>query len=110
MSFFRTILIQRVKESLVRRIDKFGVSEPEITTFGASRIVVKLPGLQNPERAKKLLGKTARLEFRLVRPDTEIQGVLEKLDRAFLDEAAVAQGRRYTAPDPGYSGPSGEPR
>ncbi len=85
--------LQRVKESLVRRIDKFGVSEPEITTFGASRIVVKLPGLQDPERAKNLLGKTARLEFRLVRPDTELQAVLEKLDRAFLDEAVVAAAK-----------------
>ncbi|MCP4290719.1 MAG: protein translocase subunit SecD [bacterium] len=83
--------LQRVKESLVRRIDKFGVSEPEITTFGASRIVVKLPGLQDPERAKNLLGKTARLEFRLVRPESELQEVFEKLDRAFLDEAAVAE-------------------
>ncbi len=85
--------LQRVKESLVRRIDKFGVSEPEITTFGASRIVVKLPGLQDPERAKNLLGKTARLEFRLVRPDTELQDVLERLDRAFLDEDAVAAAK-----------------
>ncbi len=86
----------RVKEILYNRIDKFGVSEPEITTFGSSRIVVKLPGLQDPERAKNLLGKTARLEFRMVRPDTEIQAALEKLDRLFLadadttDEAAAA--------------------
>ncbi len=89
--------LQRVKESLVRRIDKFGVSEPEITTFGASRIVVKLPGLQNPERAKRLLGQTARLEFCLVRPDTEIQGVLEKLDRAFMDEEVVAAAKAKEA-------------
>jgi len=93
--------LQRVKESLVRRIDKFGVSEPEITTFGASRIVVKLPGLQDPERAKNLLGKTARLEFRLVRPDTELQDVLEKLDRAFLDEAVVAAAKAAEASDSG---------
>lgn len=90
--------LQRVKESLVRRIDKFGVSEPEITTFGASRIVVKLPGLQDPERAKNLIGKTARLEFRLVRPDTELQEVLEKLDRAYLDEAVVAAAKAAEAP------------
>ncbi len=76
--------LMRVKEILYNRIDKFGVSEPEITTFGSSRIVVKLPGLQDPERAKNLLGKTARLEFRLVRPDTEIQGALDKLDKLFL--------------------------
>jgi protein-export membrane protein SecD len=80
----------RVKEILYNRIDKFGVSEPEITTFGSSRIVVKLPGLQDPERAKNLLGKTARLEFRMVRPDTEIQAVLEKLDRVFLADASGA--------------------
>jgi len=78
--------LMRVKEILYNRIDKFGVSEPEITTFGSSRIVVKLPGLQDPERAKNLLGKTARLEFRMVRPDTEIQGALEKLDQLFLGE------------------------
>ena len=76
----------RVKEILYNRIDKFGVSEPEITTFGSSRIVVKLPGLQDPERAKNLLGQTARLEFRMVRPDAEIQGALDKLDRLFLGD------------------------
>jgi protein-export membrane protein SecD len=80
----------RVKEIIYNRIDKFGVSEPEITTFGSSRIVVKLPGLQDPERAKNLLGKTARLEFRMVRPDTEIQAALEKMDHLFLADAAVA--------------------
>lgn len=79
----------RVKEILYNRIDKFGVSEPEITTFGASRIVVKLPGLQDPERAKNLLGQTAKLEFRLVRPATEIEDALERLDRAFLGDVPV---------------------
>jgi protein-export membrane protein SecD len=82
--------LMRVKEILYNRIDKFGVSEPEITTFGSSRIVVKLPGLQDPERAKSLLGKTARLEFRMVRPDTEIQAALEKLDQVFLGDGAAA--------------------
>ena len=80
--------LMRVKEILYNRIDKFGVSEPEITTFGSSRIVVKLPGLQDPERAKNLLGQTARLEFRMVRPDTELQPALEKLDKLFLADAA----------------------
>jgi len=82
--------LMRVKEILYNRIDKFGVSEPEITTFGSSRIVVKLPGLQDPERAKNLLGQTARLEFRMVRPDAEIQPALEKMDQLFLAEATEA--------------------
>jgi protein-export membrane protein SecD len=93
--------LMRVKEILYNRIDKFGVSEPEITTFGSSRIVVKLPGLQDPERAKNLLGKTARLEFRMVRPDTELQPALEKLDQLFRVEGAedetAAAGEDTTA-------------
>ena len=82
--------LDRVKTILINRIDKFGVSEPEITTFGSSRIVVKLPGLQDPERAKNLLGKTAMLEFRLVRPETEIQEALDALDLLFKDDAPAA--------------------
>ena len=75
--------LDRVKTILTNRIDKFGVSEPEITTFGSSRLVVKLPGLQDPERAKNLLGKTAMLGFRLLRPETEIQDALDALDQVF---------------------------
>jgi len=86
--------LARTKEIIYNRIDKFGVSEPEVTTFGSSRIVVKLPGLQDPERAKNLLGQTAKLEFRMVRPATEVQAALEKLDQVFLGdvppEAAAA--------------------
>ncbi len=86
----------RVKEILYNRIDKFGVSEPEITTFGASRIVVKLPGLQDPERAKNLLGATAKLEFRMVRPNEELTAALEKMDALFLG-TEVADGGEESA-------------
>ena len=82
--------LDRVKTILVNRIDKFGVSEPEITTFGSSRIVVKLPGLQDPERAKNLLGKTAMLEFRMVRPETEIQDALDSMDQLFKSSVSGA--------------------
>ena len=89
--------LMRVKEILYNRIDKFGVSEPEITTFGSSRIVVKLPGLQDPERAKSLLGQTARLEFRMVRPATDIEGALAKMDQVFLGDAPAASETAATA-------------
>ncbi len=82
--------LKRVKEILYNRIDKFGVSEPEITTFGSNRIVVKLPGLQDPERAKALLGKTAKLEFRLVRQPDEITDALTRMDQAFLGDKNFA--------------------
>ena len=47
------------------RIDEFGVTEPSITTKGENRLVVELPGVKEVERAKNLIGRTARLEFRM---------------------------------------------
>jgi preprotein translocase subunit SecD len=53
-------------ETIRNRIDQFGVAEPSIQQQGDNRILVQLPGVQDPERAKALIGKTALLEFRLV--------------------------------------------
>ncbi|HEX8527070.1 protein translocase subunit SecD [Allosphingosinicella sp.] len=56
-------------EVVRRRVDELGTREPTIIRQGASRIVVQVPGLQDPQQLKDLLGRTARLEFRLVDPD-----------------------------------------
>ena len=53
-------------EVVRKRIDELGTREPTIVRQGATRIVVQVPGLQNPEALKNLLGKTAKLEFKLV--------------------------------------------
>lgn len=53
-------------ETLRNRIDQFGVAEPTVQRQGSQEIVVQLPGIQDPERAKALIGKTAVLEFKLV--------------------------------------------
>jgi preprotein translocase subunit SecD len=53
-------------EVVRRRIDELGTREPTIIRQGKTRIVVQVPGLQNPEALKSLLGKTAKLEFKLV--------------------------------------------
>lgn len=53
-------------EVVRRRIDELGTREPTIIRQGASRIVVQVPGLENPQELKDLLGRTARLEFKLV--------------------------------------------
>ncbi|MBD8545143.1 protein translocase subunit SecD [Sphingomonas sp. CFBP 8760] len=53
-------------EVVRRRIDELGTREPTIIRQGTDRIVVQVPGLQNPQALKDLLGKTARLEFKLV--------------------------------------------
>ena len=58
--------MQDATEVVRRRIDELGTREPTIIRQGASRIVVQVPGLQNPQALKDLLGKTAKLEFKLV--------------------------------------------
>jgi len=63
------------------RIDQFGVAEPTIQQEGDRRIIVELPGLEDVERAHKILGQTAQLEFRLVREQDEVARVLTSLDR-----------------------------
>ena len=61
----RKIVDQSI-EIVRRRIDELGTKEPLIQSQGADRIVVQLPGLQNPEYVKTLLGKTAKMSFHLV--------------------------------------------
>jgi protein-export membrane protein SecD len=63
----RTIqAVQQSIEIVRRRIDETGVLDPQITRQGEARINVQLPGLQDPDRIKKLLGQTAHLTFRMV--------------------------------------------
>lgn len=61
---------ERALEIIRNRIDQWGVSEPLIQKQGEDRIVVELPGLEDPERARDLIGSTALLEFRLL-PEPE---------------------------------------
>jgi protein-export membrane protein SecD len=53
-------------EVIRNRIDEFGVSEPSIVSQGTDRVVVELPGIREVERAKALIGQTAKLEFKIV--------------------------------------------
>ena len=76
-------VLDRALEIVRNRVDQFGVSEPTIQKEGTKRIIVQLPGLQDPERAKRLLGQTAMLEWRLIRQQQEVAGVLRKLDDSF---------------------------
>jgi protein-export membrane protein SecD len=66
------------------RIDQFGVAEPTIQQQGDRRIIVELPGLEDVERAHRILGQTAQLEFRLVREQDEMGRVLTTLDKTLL--------------------------
>ena len=63
----KTTMAQAI-EIVRRRIDETGTNEPSIQQQGADRIIVQLPGLDDPSRIKKLLGKTAKLTFQLAHP------------------------------------------
>jgi preprotein translocase subunit SecD len=58
--------METATEVVRKRIDEIGTREPTIVREGTNRIMVQVPGLQNPQALKDLLGKTAELEFRLV--------------------------------------------
>jgi preprotein translocase subunit SecD len=63
-------------ETIRNRVDQFGVAEPTITRQGSDRILIQLPGVQDPERAKALIGKTALLEFKLLDEQTPVEQAL----------------------------------
>lgn len=58
--------LRQALETIRNRIDQFGVSEPVIVQSGEDQILVQLPGIKDPERARELIGRTAQLEFKLV--------------------------------------------
>ena len=62
----RTSALKKNMIALRNRIDQLGVSEPIIQQQGTDRIVIQLPGVRDPSEAKKILGKTATLEIRMV--------------------------------------------
>ncbi len=74
--------MERAIQILRNRVDRFGVAEPTIQPQGDDRIVVELPGLLDRDRAVSLIGQTALLEFKLVKPEAEAKRILERLDRA----------------------------
>ena len=72
----RDLAVAQGVETIRNRVDQFGVAEPTITRQGQDRILIQLPGLQDPERAKALIGKTAHLEFRLLDEQTGVEAAL----------------------------------
>lgn len=64
-------------EIIRNRIDQFGVKEPTIARQGQKRIVVDLPGIEEPQRAIDIIGKTALLEFQLVDEEADIEKALK---------------------------------
>ncbi len=72
----RDLAVRQGVETIRNRVDQFGVAEATITRQGQDRILIQLPGVRDPERAKALIGKTAHLEFRLVDERTPVEEAL----------------------------------
>jgi len=58
--------VNQALSTIRARVDEFGIAEPQIFRYGKSNIVVQLPGIQDPSQAKRIIGRTALLEFRIV--------------------------------------------
>jgi len=69
----REYAVDQSLETIRNRVDQFGVSEPIIQRQGQNNILIQLPGIQDPDRAKQIIGKTALLEFKLVDESANVE-------------------------------------
>jgi preprotein translocase subunit SecD len=103
----RELAVDQSLETIRNRVDQFGVSEPIIQREGSQGILVQLPGIQDPQRAKGLIGRTALLELKILAelPAVETEAYLsgstplpprlEILDGFEVDFAGNRQRQRY---------------
>jgi preprotein translocase subunit SecD len=101
----RADAIERALTVVRMRVDELGVAEPLVQKSGEDRIIVQLAGLKEGNRAKEVLQKTAFLEFQIVRPLTELQAVLPRMDQAVV--RAFPAAARGTAGSPAAPNPVG---
>jgi SecD/SecF fusion protein len=91
----------RSLEILRNRVDQFGVSEPTIQNVGKTRILIELPGITSPDQAKELIGRTALLEFKLLKDPKVFTETIQKIDKALAREkGALAEIKPETAAQP----------
>jgi len=124
-------IVERVRQAveqsiqiIERRVNELGTVEPLIQRQGTDRILVQVPGLQDPTRLKELLGKTAKLDFRLVDlsmpaeqaqqtrppPDSEILMSAAAPKQPYLIEKRVmVSGGDLTDAQPGFDQRTSEP-
>lgn len=86
---------QRAIEIIRNRIDQFGVSEPSIQKQGLDRIIIQLPGVTNRERALRVIGRTALLQFKLAANQALTERTIGKIEeiaaiKLYLDYAAFS--------------------
>src|SRR6478672_3930738 len=117
--------IEQSIQIVERRVNQLGTVEPVIQRQGTDRILVQVPGLQDPSRLKELLGKTAKMEFRMVDttvpPDQALQGKLPPEDEILygtgteskvpyvVEKRVLVSGGDLTDAQPGFDQRTSEP-
>ncbi len=93
-NFLRNQAVDQALETIRNRIDQYGVAEPLIQRQGSDRIVVELPGIDDPERVKELIKVTAVLEWKLVRagPAADEASLLEPFGGELPEGTEILRG------------------
>ena len=91
----RQNLIRQSIEIVRRRIDESGTKEPTIQAQGDSRILLQVPGVENSDEIKSILGKTAKMTFHFVSDDTFNGGAKSQILDTKLEAIPDAHGRTY---------------
>lgn len=99
----KSMAAEQALETIRNRIDQFGVSEPDIRRQGEKRILIQLPGIQDANRAKDLIGQTALLEFKLVNETADVTGATKGnvpagSELLYLEETNPDTGRSVKRP------------
>lgn len=89
--------VEQAQEVLRNRVDQFGVAEPTIQRQGGNRIIIELPGVQDVQRAKALVGQTALLEFQLLEPYADRDRLLRRIDQALDTDGGEDEGKETEA-------------
>lgn len=86
--------VEQAKEAIDRRVNALGVTEPLIVPEGEDRIVIQLPGVDDPARVKDIIKTTAQLQFRMVEgnPGSDAQAVFNSLTPAQRAEVDILPG------------------
>jgi preprotein translocase subunit SecD len=110
-------------EIIQRRVNELGLVEPSIQREGVDRILVQVPGLQDPTRLKEILGKTAKLDFRMVNlsmtpeqalqthppEDAEVLSGQNSNEKYLVDKRVLVSGGDLVDAEPGFDQRTNEP-
>jgi len=108
--------VEQSIEVIRKRVDALGATEPNIQRQGADRIVVEVPGLQDPQRLKEILGQTAHLEFRFIAEQGAAPGDVEQLPSdeeggrmVTVEKRVIVDGADLDSASPGFDSRTNEP-